>query len=219
MVKVKICGITNVDDALHACACGADALGLVFYAGSPRCVTPEAARAIVAALPPFVTSVGLFVNEAPARVRQVAEVCGLDVIQLHGDETPEQCDFAPRRTIKALRVQDAASLAGHEQFRTAALLLDAFVPGTYGGTGESFNWQLAAEVARQRPVILAGGLAPENVAEAVRCVRPYAVDVSSGVESAPGHKDPAKVAAFIRNAKSILQGQGHNPPVCGRTER
>jgi phosphoribosylanthranilate isomerase len=113
MVKVKICGITHLDDARHACACGADALGLVFYPQSPRCVTPEQARAIVAGLPPFVATVGLFVNEQPQRIRELADFCGLDVIQLHGDEAPTACDFAPRRTIKALRVKDAASLSGH----------------------------------------------------------------------------------------------------------
>ena len=203
MVKVKICGITNVDDALHACACGADALGLVFYAESPRCVTPLQAREIVSALPPFVTTVGLFVNEAPRRVREIAADCGLDVIQLHGDEGPMECDIAPRRVIKALRVKDAASLAGHETFQVSALLLDAWVAGAYGGTGERFNWELAAEVARLRPVILAGGLTAENVAAAVRTVRPYGVDVSSGVEASPGRKDPEKVEAFIRNAKSV----------------
>jgi phosphoribosylanthranilate isomerase len=201
MVKVKICGITHLDDARHACACGADALGLVFYPQSPRCVTPEQARAIVAGLPPFVATVGLFVNEQPQRIRELADFCGLDVIQLHGDEAPNACDFAPRRTIKALRVKDAASLSGHEDYPAAALLLDAWVPGTYGGTGHSFSWNLAAEVARQRPVILAGGLTPENVGAAVTAVRPYAVDVSSGVELAPGRKDPEKVAAFIRQAR------------------
>ncbi|HBT83248.1 MAG TPA: phosphoribosylanthranilate isomerase [Desulfuromonas sp.] len=203
MVKVKICGITSVEDALQAAACGADALGLVFYAKSPRCVTPEAARAIIATLPPFVTSVGLFVNEAPTRIRKIADFCGLDVIQLHGDEGPADCDFAPRRTIKALRVKDAASLDGHAAFQTSALLLDTWVADAYGGTGASFNWDLAAGVARQRPVILAGGLSVQNVAEAVRSVHPYAVDVSSGVEAAPGQKDPEKVAAFIRRAKGL----------------
>lgn len=210
MVKVKICGITCIDDALHACACGADALGLVFYANSPRCVSPQLAREIVAALPPFVTTVGLFVNEAPQRVRAIADSCGLDVIQLHGDEAPAACDFAPRRVIKALRVKDTASLAGQAEYQTSALLLDAFVPGAYGGTGETFNWELAAVVARQRPVILAGGLTPENVAAAVQSVRPYAVDVSSGVEAAPGKKDATKVADFIRKAKGLVQGR-HQP--------
>jgi phosphoribosylanthranilate isomerase len=200
-VRVKICGVTTVGDALHAAACGADALGFVFFAGSPRCVTPAQARAIIDELPPFVTRVGLFVNETPERIRTIAGECGLDAIQLHGDEPPEFCQELPLRVIKALRIRDAASLAGHESFQVSALLLDAWVGGTYGGTGLAFNWELATGVARQRPVILAGGLTPANVAEAVRQVRPYGVDVSSGVESGPGKKDPEKVAQFIRMAR------------------
>ncbi|PLX98596.1 MAG: phosphoribosylanthranilate isomerase [Desulfuromonas sp.] len=200
-MKVKICGITSLDDALHACSCGADALGFVFYDKSPRCVTPEAARVIINALPPFVSTVGLFVNEKPQTIRAIAEQCGLDVIQLHGDEGPAACDYAPHRTVKALRVKDAASLEGHTAYRTNALLLDAWSKKAYGGTGETFNWALAATVARQRPVILAGGLSPENVGAAISAVRPYAVDVSSGVESAPGVKDRQKLAAFIAAAK------------------
>jgi len=203
MTKIKICGITNSEDALQACACGADALGFVFYGKSPRCVTPQQAKSIIAALPAFVVTVGLFVNEAPARVREIADECGLDVIQLHGDEGPADCDFTPRRVIKALRVKDAASLADHTLFNTSALLLDAWVADAYGGTGHSFNWELAAGVARQRPVILAGGLTPENVADAIRAVHPYAVDVSSGVEATPGQKDPVKVAAFINAVRQI----------------
>jgi phosphoribosylanthranilate isomerase len=204
MVKVKICGITSLDDALHACACGADALGFVFYEKSPRCIAQETAAAIIRELPPFVATVGLFVNEEPERIEEIAHFCDLGIVQLHGDERPDECDFTPRRLIKALRVKDAASLAGYEEYRVSALLLDAWVKGAYGGTGHSFNWELAAQVARQRPVILAGGLTPENVAEAVRTVRPYAVDVSSGVEAAPGKKDPAKVAAFITAARRAL---------------
>jgi phosphoribosylanthranilate isomerase len=200
-VRVKICGVTTVGDALHAAACGADALGFVFFAGSPRCVTPAQARAISEELPPFVTRVGLFVNETPERIRAIAGECGLDAIQLHGDEPPEFCRELPLRVIKALRIRDAASLAGHESFQVSALLLDAWVGGAYGGTGLAFNWELATGVARQRPVILAGGLTPANVAEAVRQVRPYGVDVSSGVESGPGKKDPEKVAQFIRMAR------------------
>lgn len=202
MVRVKICGITNLEDARHAVACGADALGFVFYPGSPRHVPPERARTIIAALPPLVTPVGLFVNETPERVRMIAKVCGIEVIQLHGDEPPTACDYAPSRVIKALRVTDAASIAGHEKYRTSALLLDTWCADGYGGTGKSFNWDLGAEVARQRPVILAGGLTPENVARAIRTVHPYAVDVSSGVERAPGQKDAAKVAAFIAAARA-----------------
>jgi len=201
MIKVKICGITNMDDALHAAACGADALGFVFYAKSPRCVTPEAAREIIVGLPPFVTAVGLFVNEEPSRIRQVAAFCGLDVLQLHGDETPQDCLLPPHRVVKALRVKDEASLTSLGDYAVSALLLDAWVGGTYGGTGHRFNWDLAASAAAARRIILAGGLTPDNVAEAVRTVRPYGVDVSSGVESVPGCKDPAKVEAFIRAAK------------------
>jgi len=204
MIKIKICGLTHIDDALQACACGADALGLVFYEKSPRCVTREQARAIVAALPPFVTTVGLFVNEDPETVREIVDFCGLDVIQLHGDEGPDACFFPPRRVLKALRVRGAESLAGVERFAVAALLLDAWHPDSYGGTGQLGDWKLAARLAAERPVILAGGLNPQNVAEAIRQVRPYGVDVSSGVESSPGRKDPARVAAFIRNARAAL---------------
>jgi len=202
MVKVKICGITNIDDALHAAACGADALGLVFFDKSPRCISPGKASEIIAALPPMVTTFGLFVNEAPDRVAEIAAFCGLDVIQLHGDEPPEACSFPPHRVVKALRVRDAESLANVGDYPVSALLLDAWVEGRYGGTGHRFDWELAARVAAATRVILAGGLTPANVAEAIDAVRPYGVDVSSGVESAPGVKDPEKVAAFIRNAKT-----------------
>lgn len=201
MVKVKICGITNSEDARHAIECGADALGFVFFGESPRCLEPDQAAAIIKELPPFVTCVGLFVNEEPQRVRQIAADCGVDVIQFHGDEPPDDCLVPGRRTVKALRVRDQASLAAADDYQVAALLLDAWVPGRYGGTGARFDWQLAAGLARRKTVILAGGLDPQNVAEAVHAVRPYAVDVSSGVESVPGTKDPEKVAAFIAAAR------------------
>jgi len=203
--RVKICGITTVEDGLHAVRCGADALGLVFYAKSPRCVDPQRARQIVAALPPLVTTVGLFVNHSAEEISQIAHFCGLDVLQLHGDETPDQCQLPPWRVIKALRVRDEASLADLAAYRVSSLLLDAWQVDSYGGTGHRFNWQLAAPIAQQRPIILAGGLTPANVAEAVRTVRPYGVDVSSGVECAPGCKDPELVAAFIRNAKHFTE--------------
>jgi phosphoribosylanthranilate isomerase len=201
MVRVKICGITNMEEALHAAACGADALGFVFFPKSPRCLTPEAARVIIAALPPFVTTVGLFVNEAPERIKEIVDYCRLDVIQLHGDEPPQACVISPYRVIKALRVKDASSLVGLEEYSVSAFLLDAWVADSYGGTGHTFNWELAARVARKHHVILAGGLAPGNVADAIRTVMPYGVDVSSGVEVSPGRKDSEKVEAFIRNAK------------------
>ncbi len=204
MVRVKICGITNIEDALHATACGADALGLVFYAKSPRAVSPELGRTIVASLPPLVSTVGLFVNEAPEKIRAVVDYCGLDVIQLHGDEGPDRCSYSPRRVLKALRVKGEQSLVGLDEYLVSALVLDAWRPESYGGTGHLCDWQLAQQVAARRRVILAGGLTPDNVAEAIRQVRPYGVDVSSGVESAPGRKDPDRVASFIRNSKSAV---------------
>lgn len=204
-LRVKICGITTVEDGLHAARCGADALGLVFYSKSPRYVDPQQARKIVAALPPLVTTVGLFVNQSAEEIEQIARFCGLDVLQLHGDETPDQCQLPPWRVIKALRIRDAASLDDLTAYRVSGMLLDAWQADSYGGTGHRFNWQLAVSAGRQRPIILAGGLTPANVAEAVATVRPYGVDVSSGVESAPGRKDPELVAAFIRNAKHFTE--------------
>jgi phosphoribosylanthranilate isomerase len=215
MVRVKICGITNGDDARHAAdcgadalgfvfyagICGADALGFVFYAGSPRCVTPEQVREIVAGLPPFVTRVGLFVNEHPGRIRAIVGACGLDVVQLHGDEPPEACVLPPCRVIKGVRPRREADLAALAAYPVAALLVDAAVPGEFGGTGQRADWELAAQLAARQRVILAGGLTPANVAAAVREVKPYAVDVASGVELAPGRKDPDQVAQFIRMAK------------------
>lgn len=203
--RVKICGITRIEDALHATACGADALGFVFYERSPRCVTPETAREIIAALPPFVSVTGLFVNESRQRIEQISVFCGLDVVQLHGDESPADCLLAPLRVIKALRVRGPESLAGMGSFSVSALLLDAWSPDSYGGTGHTFNWELARSAAEQYPVILAGGLESHNVAEAIRQVHPYGVDVSSGVESAPGIKDPELVASFIRQAKTATE--------------
>lgn len=200
-IKIKICGITSREDALHAAACGADALGFVFYPGSPRCVTPELAAAICEELPPFVTRVGLFVNETPERTRAVAERCGLDVLQLHGDELPEHCLFPPYRVVKGVRPSVGDDLAQLASYPVSALLIDAAVPGQFGGTGQRADWTLAAQLAASRRVVLAGGLTPDNVGAAIRQVRPYAVDVSSGVESAPGRKDPEKVATFIRRAR------------------
>lgn len=200
--RVKICGITSLEDALHAVRCGADALGFVFYKRSPRYVTPEQVRSIIAALPPLVTTVGLFVNEDRSLIRTVVDACGLDVVQLHGDESPEDCrSLAPLKVIKAVRLRDADSVCNLDRYAVSAILLDAWVPDRFGGTGHRCDWRLAAEVAASHTVILAGGLGPDCVAEAVSSVHPYAVDVSSGVEREPGRKDPGKVAAFIRCAK------------------
>lgn len=204
MPRVKICGITNLDDARHAAACGADALGFVFYPGSPRFVDPDQTRRIIAELPPLVTAVGLFVNEPPARIREMVEFCGLNTVQLHGDEEPDQCCYPPCRVIKALRLRGDMQGSQFAAYTVSALLLDAFVPNTFGGTGHRCDWEQAATVASQHRVILAGGLNPVNVADAVRQVRPYGVDVSSGVEEKPGQKDPEKVARFIRMAKEAF---------------
>lgn len=204
-VRVKICGITTLADALHAILSGADALGFVFYRKSPRYISPERAAQIIEKLPPFVSIVGLFVNETSQCIRTVVDQCHLDIVQLHGDETPSECCCDGVKVVKALRIRDQKDLAGLEDYPVSALLLDAWVDGAYGGTGELGCWDLAAQVAQKIPVILAGGLTPDNVAMAIETVDPYAVDVSSGVELSPGHKDPQRVRSFIFNAKIMLE--------------
>ena len=203
MVKVKICGITNSEDALIAVEAGADALGFIFAEQSPRCITPQKAAVIIAKLPPFVQSVGLFVNAEPERINWLADFCGLDIVQLHGEEGPDICPEIRRRVIKAFRVKDAASLAAMPAYQVAGYLLDAWVPDAHGGTGLTFDWGLAAGAKQFGPLILAGGLTPENVRSAVETVGPYAVDVSSGVEAAPGKKAAEKVREFIKQAKGL----------------
>jgi len=202
-VKVKICGVTNFEDASAAVDVGADALGFMFYESSPRNVPVKAAADIIRQLPPFVAKVGVFVNAAEETVRRAIAECGIDTLQFHGDETPEFCRrFLPLKIYKAFRMENLESLRALPGYRTDAWLLDSFVAETLGGTGAKFNWDLAVEAKKLgRPIILAGGLTPENVADAVRKVQPYAVDVSSGVESAPGQKDWTKVREFIVAAK------------------
>ncbi|MDH4101139.1 MAG: phosphoribosylanthranilate isomerase, partial [Nitrospirota bacterium] len=191
-------------DALEAAHLGADALGFNFYPKSPRYIDPEKAREIIRELPPFVTVVGLFVNEDTVRVEEIADRCGIDILQFHGDETPEYCAGFSRRVIKAFRIKDREDLDYLRAFNVSAHLLDAYSESAYGGTGKTFNWELAAEAKAMGRVILAGGLTPRNVADAVGTVGPYAVDVASGVESAPGRKDPALMAEFIRRAKGVV---------------
>ncbi len=203
MVRVKICGITTVEDALQAVEAGADAIGLVFHDKSPRYVFPEQATAIVRSLPPFVQAVGLFVNAEPDFVNTTADLCRLDLVQLHGDEPPDYCDRVNRRIVKAFRIKDITSLDPIKDYRVAGHLLDAYSPTVYGGTGMTFNWEIATIAKKYGPVILAGGLTPDNVRKAVESVAPYAVDVSGGVESAPGRKDPEKVREFVRRAKGM----------------
>ena len=204
MVKVKICGITNARDARAAVRLGADALGFNFYKASPRFITKERVRAILASLPPFVTGVGVFVDETADDVLETCHVAGLHVAQLHGDEKPFTVDALRKLTrIKAFRVGEEEDLRALSRYRVEAYLLDAFVPGQLGGTGATFNWSLARAAQTAGRIILAGGLTPENVAEAVREAQPYAVDVASGVESEPGVKDRDLMEAFIRNAKAV----------------
>ena len=201
-VRVKICGITRVEDALAAAAAGADAIGLVFYAKSPRAVGIEQARAIIAALPPFVTTVGLFVDIEHDELQRILASVPLDLLQFHGDESPEQCERSNRPYIKALRVKAGDDIAAQVNRYPGAkgILLDTYVEGVPGGTGEAFDWSLVPE-GLSKPVILAGGLHAENVAAAVARVRPYAVDVSGGVEASKGIKDAERVEAFIRAAR------------------
>jgi phosphoribosylanthranilate isomerase len=196
-VRVKICGITSVDDAEAAVEAGADALGLVFYEGSPRCVTLEKAAEISAVLPVSVARVGVFVDAEEEFVRDAIDAAGLDTIQLHGSETPEYC--ARFESVwKAFRMEGPETLERLELYPTSAWLLDSHVPGQVGGTGARFNWELAVAAKEfGRPIVLAGGLTPENVREAIDRVHPWGVDVSSGVERAPGRKIAARMKAFV----------------------
>jgi phosphoribosylanthranilate isomerase len=203
-VRVKICGVTCVADALRAVECGADLIGLNFYPRSPRSVTLPIAQAIRAVIPTSIPCVGVFVNAAREDITALVEQVPLDAIQFHGDETAADIQNWTCATIKAMRIPLDGSIPPLEDMPSTYLLLDTYRPGRYGGTGEVFAWDTAAalpQAVRQR-LLLAGGLTPENVAAAIRTVRPWAVDVASGVESTPGHKDPDKVRAFITNAKT-----------------
>lgn len=251
-VRVKICGITNREDALAAADAGADALGFIFCESSPRKVSLDVAGNIIRELPPFVAKVGVFVDATDEVIRRAVGKCGLDTLQFHGEESPEFCGkfsalemengtitltpslapgregsgasvlasstpavqasriWTPLKVYKAFRIQNLESLQALPPYKTDAWLLDSFMPDKPGGTGATFNWDLAVEARKLgRPVILAGGLTPENVAEAVRKVQPFAVDVSSGVESSPGKKDHTKVRRFIAAAKAALEEAGN----------
>ncbi|WP_285376310.1 phosphoribosylanthranilate isomerase [Pseudomonas sp. lyk4-TYG-107] len=206
-VRSKICGITRIEDALAAVEAGADAIGFVFYAKSPRAVSVQQARAIIQALPPFVTTVGLFVNASRCELGEILDAVPLDLLQFHGDETAEQCEGWHRPYIKALRVKAGDDIAAAVDAYPSAsgVLLDTYVEGVPGGTGEAFDWSLIPQ-ALSKPLILAGGLTPENVADAVARVKPYAVDVSGGVEASKGIKDHAKIRAFINAVRRCSQG-------------
>ena len=208
-MRVKICGITNVEDAVAAVEAGADALGFMFFAESKRNITFELAAAIIRELPPFVARTGVFVDASEEFIRRAVETTGIDTVQLHGTETPEFCrKLAPAKIVKAFRIRDEESLRECLPFRDYAWLLDSYVAGAQGGTGVVFNWNVAVEATRHsRMIILAGGLKPETVGEAVRKVRPYAVDVSSGVESSPGKKDHARIRQFVEAVAHAAQSE------------
>ena len=208
-MKVKVCGITAYRDAAMALDLGADALGFNFYPGSPRFIRPDAARSIIRRLPPLTTTVAVFVNEEDTgRLERAARLAGVDCLQLHGEETPEYCRrLSHWKLIKALRIVPGTRPRALAKFRVSAFLLDARDPLRYGGTGRTLDWSALKSLRTSLPIILAGGLSAGNVAEAMRALRPYAVDVCSGVEKAPGRKDPAKLASFmeeVRNAARII---------------
>ncbi len=205
MIKIKICGITNLDDALFAAECGADALGFIFYKKSPRYVAPEKAAEIVNHLPPFITPVAVVVNEREEKIRNLQFTTGIKVLQFHGDERPEFCERFANRVIKSFQVKDKESLENMAHYHVNAFLLDSYKEGLRGGTGVAFDWHLAVVAKTFGRVILAGGLNPENVVEAVKLVQPYAVDVSGGVEKEPGIKDHALVKKFISTVRRITR--------------
>lgn len=206
--RVKVCGITRPEDGAWAGACGADAIGLVFYPPSPRSVEVEQARGVVASLPPFVSVVGLFVDPEPEWVRRVLEAVPVDLLQFHGDEPPEACEAYGRPYMKALSMGEGVDPRGvARRYRSSrALLLDSFREGVRGGTGTPFDWSRVPGDL-DLPLVLAGGLDPGNVARAVGTVRPYGVDVSSGVEASKGVKDPARVEAFMREVLGASVGE------------
>jgi phosphoribosylanthranilate isomerase len=201
-IKIKICGITNAQDAEAAVTGGADALGFVFYPQSPRYLEAAVAKRIIAQLPPFVLSVGVFVNQDQETIRHVFDECGLSFAQLHGDETPMFCESLGRTVLRALRLRDRGSLLALAEYKgrmgVRGFVVDAFSSESYGGTGQTVDWALAREVAKAAPILLAGGLTPSNVQGAIRQVQPYGVDVSSGVEQSPGKKDHEKMRAFTQ---------------------
>jgi phosphoribosylanthranilate isomerase len=201
MVKIKICGITNIDDAMAAVDLGADALGFNFYKKSPRYIDPQKAAEIITQLPPFIVPVAIFVNEREDRILETLKTACIHGIQLHGDETPEFCQRFGNHVIKAFQVKDKESLKHMSHYRVSAYLLDSYREGMRGGTGETFDWHLAVVAKTFGRIILAGGLNPDNVAEAVKLVQPYGVDVAGGVEREKGIKDHAKLKKFITEVR------------------
>lgn len=205
MVKIKICGITNKRDAIAAAGLGPDMIGFVFYNGSKRYVEPKIVRDIVNELPPYIAKVGVFVDMDRDKVLEIAEDCALDMLQFHGDETPDYCaGFKDSyKVIKAFRIKDSGSLKGINDYDTDFYMLDTYSTKIRGGTGECFNWKVIENFEFLRPIILSGGLTPDNVRDAIEKISPYGVDVSSGVEISPGKKDTALMKKFVENVRKI----------------
>ena len=207
MAEVKICGLTTVDDALRCIEAGVDAIGLNFWPRSPRSTDVATAKAIVEVAGDRVQMVGVFVDFSVAQIRDILAETGIEWAQLHGDETPEQVGALMPTAYKAIGVKDGSAVELARTYPGEHLLLDASVPGVPGGTGRTFDWAIASEVARERKLTLAGGLNPKNIAEAIEAVNPFRVDVASGVESEPGRKDPELVGAFIEAAKAAFSSR------------
>jgi len=207
-LKIKICGITRLQDALDACELGADILGFNFVPASPRYLNPYTARDIVSSLPPFVTTVGIFADEELSIVDNLAAFINLDAVQLHGNEDARYCRNVKSPVLKVLRVASLSDLKGVDEFDVSAYLLDARVDDVLGGSGKTFPWELAKSLCRSQKVFVAGGLTPENVGDAVQTLAPYGVDTASGVESQPGVKDRVLVERFIRSARCAQAGNG-----------
>ena len=202
MVRIKICGITNIEDALLSVDLGASALGFVFYKGSKRYIKPDNAQSIISKLPPFVTTVGVFANQELEEIKKIKGKAGFDAFQLHGDESPDFCMELEGKVIKAIRVKDSIDPKVIESYPTQAILIDNYSTEAYGGTGETFGWEILKGFDTSKKIVLSGGLTPENVAQAIRIVNPYAVDVSTGVEASPGKKNPDKLKRFIEAARN-----------------
>lgn len=204
-MKIKICGITTIEDAIFCADNGADALGFIFYRKSKRFIEPEAAARIISSIPPFISAVGVFVDEERSTILNIYNTCHLDVLQFHGDETPEYVElFTQQKVIKAIRVKDANSIKSIKDFKVSAFLLDSYVKGVQGGTGVTFNWALVEEAKQYGKIILSGGLNPGNIKEAIQKVKPYAVDASSSLETAPGIKNRELVKQFIEEARKAI---------------
>ena len=207
MTWIKICGITNIEDALKATSLRVDALGFIF-APSPRRIVPDRAKQIIKALPKTLLKVGVFVNEERKEIQRVAEYCGLDALQLHGEEPPEYCQTFFHPVLKAIRIRDLDNLKGMEEYHGVSILLDTYSPLRAGGTGNPFSWEIALRAKEKTDFILSGGLNQGNVREAIRKVRPWGVDVCSGVETFPGKKDPSEMDAFIREVRKVDENTG-----------